>query len=234
MFDAACDAGPLFSIVWGNFLASGWFLHLADSCYLSRSAEGVFLFSQLPTVTFFPVPFFPTFPLFLFSCHLIHTAIQMNCSLLSSFFFPTCPLLLSFLFLFFLLLFCPTWNCYFLSCYLFSFYFLCVHPWAQGEWIFTHIRDTFPANELQWVGMGLKQRWLFSTKTVWGTCSINYQWSPDIVSILIRFNQTFFVEINWTKSIIFSKDLGKWLGMFCLSCRIPNRRWFPRLHVHNY
>ena len=30
------------------------------------------------------------------------------------------------------------------------------------------------------------------------------------------------------------QDLGKWLGMFCLGCRIPKRRWFPRLHVHNY
>ena len=40
------------------------------------------------------------------------------------------------------------------------------------------IRDTFPANELQWVGMGLKQCRLLSTNTVSGTCSINHQWSP--------------------------------------------------------
>ena len=110
----------------------------------------------------------------------------------------------------------------------------CPRSWAQAEWIFNHIRVTFPANELQWVGMGLKQCRLLSTKTVLGTCSINHQWSPDIVSILIRCNQTFCVEINWTESIISSKDLGKWLGMFCLGCRIPNRRWFPRLHVHTY
>ena len=80
--------------------------------------------------------------------------------------------------------------------------------------------------------MGLKQCRLLSTKTVSGTCSINHQWSPDIVSILIRCNQTFCIEINWTESIISSKDLGKCLGMFCLGCWIPNRRWFPRLQVH--
>ena len=102
----------------------------------------------------------------------------------------------------------------------------CPRSWAQAEWIFNHIRDTFPANELQWVGMGLKQCRLLSTKTVSGTCIINHQWSPDIVSILIRCNQTF--------CIISSKDLSKWLGMFCLGCRIPDRRWFSRLHVHNY
>ena len=98
----------------------------------------------------------------------------------------------------------------------------CPRSWAQAEWIFNHIRDTFPANELQWVGMGLKQCRLLSTKTVSGTCSINHQWSPDIFSILMRCNQTFCVGINWTESIISSKDLGKWLGMFCLGCRIPN------------
>ena len=90
----------------------------------------------------------------------------------------------------------------------------CPRSWAQAEWIFNHIRDTFPGNELQWVGMGLKQCRLLSTKTVSGTCSINHQWSPDIVSISIRCNQTFCVEINWTESIISSKDLGKCLGMF--------------------
>ena len=100
--------------------------------------------------------------------------------------------------------------------------------------IVNHIRDTFPANELQWDGMGLKQCRLLSTKTVSGTCSIIHQWSPDIVNVLIRCKQTFCVEINWTESIISSKDPGKWLGMFCLCCRIPNRRWFTRLHVQNY
>ena len=64
----------------------------------------------------------------------------------------------------------------------------CPGSWAQAEWIFNHIRDTFPANVLQWVGMGLKQFRLLSTKTGSGTCSINHQWSPDIVSILIRCN----------------------------------------------
>ena len=61
----------------------------------------------------------------------------------------------------------------------------CPRSWAQAEWIFNHIRDTFPANDLQWVGMSLKQCRLLSIKTVSGTCSINHQWTPDIVSILI-------------------------------------------------
>ena len=61
----------------------------------------------------------------------------------------------------------------------------CSRSWAHAECIFNHIRDTFPANELQWVGMGLKQCRLLSIKTVSGTCNINHQWTPDIVSILI-------------------------------------------------
>ena len=78
-------------------------------------------------VIFFPVTFSPTCPLFLFSCHFIHTATQMNCYLFLVSFFPTCPLLLSFLLLCFLsetvnfvpdTLF-PTWNCYVLSCFFF-------------------------------------------------------------------------------------------------------------------
>ena len=54
-----------------------------------------------------------------------------------------------------------------------------------------------------------------------------------VKSMPVCCNQTFCVEINWTESIISSKDLAKWLGMFCLGCRIPKRRWFPRLHEHN-
>ena len=61
----------------------------------------------------------------------------------------------------------------------------CTRSWAQSEWIFNHIRDTFPVNELQWVGIGLKQCRLLSIKTVSGTCSMNHQWTLDIVSILI-------------------------------------------------
>ena len=61
----------------------------------------------------------------------------------------------------------------------------CPRSWTQAEWIFNHIRDTFPANESQWVGMGLKQCKLLSIKTISGTCSINHQWTLDIVSILI-------------------------------------------------
>ena len=61
----------------------------------------------------------------------------------------------------------------------------CPRSWAQAEWIFNHIHDTFPASELQWVGMGLKRCRLLSIKTVSGTCSINHQWTLDIISILI-------------------------------------------------
>ena len=61
----------------------------------------------------------------------------------------------------------------------------CPRSWTQAEWIFNHIRDTFPANELQWVRRGLKHCRLLSIKTVSGTCSINHQRTPDIVSILI-------------------------------------------------
>ena len=61
----------------------------------------------------------------------------------------------------------------------------CPRSWAQAEWTFNHIRDTFPANELQWVEMGLKQCRLLSITTVSGTCSINHQRTLDNVSILI-------------------------------------------------
>ena len=61
----------------------------------------------------------------------------------------------------------------------------CPSSRAQGKWIFNHIRDTFPSNELQWVGMGLKQCRSLSIKIISGTCSINHQWTLDIVSILI-------------------------------------------------
>ena len=114
MCDAGCDAGPLSSIIWANFLASGWFVQLAHSC-------------------FFPVTFFPTCPLFLFFLSLYSYCNPnellpfflflfsplVHCYFLSCYFFsylstvtffpvtffPTCSLLLSFLLLFFLLLF---------------------------------------------------------------------------------------------------------------------------------
>ena len=34
--------------------------------------------------------------------------------------------------------------------------FCCPRSWAQAEWIFNHICDTFLANELQWVGVSLR------------------------------------------------------------------------------
>ena len=135
-----CDAGPLSCIAWANFLASGWFVQLAHSCYLSKSAKGVdnHLFMPflthwgqvtlkcisnlcqfVPTVTFFPVTFFPTCPLLLSFLSLY------------SYCYPN-ELLLSFLLLFFLLAHCyflscysihtaTPKNCYFLSCYFFSY-----------------------------------------------------------------------------------------------------------------
>ena len=99
MCDAGCDAGPLSSIVWANFLASGWFVQLAHSCYF---------FSYLPTVSFF-------------SCHFIHTATKMNCYLFSCFFFPTCPLLFSFLLLFSYLSTVTFFPVTFFACYFFSY-----------------------------------------------------------------------------------------------------------------
>ena len=100
MCDAGCDAGPLSSIVWANFLANGWFVQLAHSCYLSKSAHCYFLscyfFSYLPTVSF---------SLLLLSCcypdwiNGTITYFPNTCIL-------TCPLLFSFLLLFFLLAHC--------------------------------------------------------------------------------------------------------------------------------
>ena len=147
---AGCDAGPLSSIVWANFLASGWFVQLAHSCYLSKS------------VTFFPVTFFPNFPntciltcplllyflllffllahCFFFSCHFIHTATQMNCYPFSCFFFSHLSTVTFFPVTFFPVTFFLTWNwnCYFLSCYLFSCYFLSVPPLTK--WLPFHRR----------------------------------------------------------------------------------------------
>ena len=145
-----CDAGPPSSIAWANFLASGWFVQLAHSCYLSKSAKGVdnhlfmpflthwgqvtlncyflscyffplaqcyFLscyffsylptvtffpvsFSHLPTVTFFPVTFFPTCPLLLSFLLLYSYCYPKELLLSFLLLFPTCPLLLSFLLLY--------------------------------------------------------------------------------------------------------------------------------------
>ena len=123
MCDAGCDAGPLSSIVWANFHASGWFVQLAHSCYFFSYLATVsffpvtlfilllkwtvtffrFFFFHLPTVTFFPVTFFPACPLFLFFLSLF------------SYCYPI-ELLPVFLFLFF-----PLVHCYFLSCYFFSY-----------------------------------------------------------------------------------------------------------------
>ena len=84
MCDAGCDAGPLSSIVWANFLASGWFVHCYFlSCYffsyLKLLLSLLFLFSTCPLLLSF---------LLLFSCY----------------FFSYLKLLLSFLLPFFLLL----------------------------------------------------------------------------------------------------------------------------------
>ena len=129
-------------IVWANFLASGWFVQLAHSCYLSKSAKGVgnhlfmpFLthWGRWPIVTFFPVTFYPKLPTVSFFLSLysycypnellpffpVSFSPLVHCYLLSCYFFSC--------------YFFPTWNCYFLSCYLFSCYFLSVHLNAQGH-----------------------------------------------------------------------------------------------------
>ena len=112
MCDAGCDAGPLSSIVWANFLASGWFVQLAHSCYLCKSAhcyfQSCYFFSYLPTVSFFPITLFILLP-------------KWTVTFFPVSFFPTCPLLLSFLLLFFLLVHCYFFSCYFFSCYFFSY-----------------------------------------------------------------------------------------------------------------
>ena len=86
----------------------------------------------LCTVTFFPVTFFPTCPLFLFFLSLYSYCYPnellpfflflffplVHCYFLSCYFFSYLKLLLSFLFLIF-----PLVHCYFLSCYFFSCYF---------------------------------------------------------------------------------------------------------------
>ena len=140
MCDAGCDAGPLSSIVWANFLASGWFVQLAHSCYLSKSAHCYFLscyfFSYLPTVSFSLLLLSYCYPDWINGTitYFPNTCI-LTCPLLLSFlflFFPTCPLFLFFLSLYsycypnelllsFLFLFFPLVHCYFLSCYFFSY-----------------------------------------------------------------------------------------------------------------
>ena len=133
MCDAGCDAGPLSSIVWANFLASGWFVQLAHSCYFfSYSAIVSFfpvtLFILLPKWTlpiFFPVSFFPTCPLLLSFLLLFFPLVHRY--FLSCYFFSYLYTVTFFPVTFFPVTFFPTWNCYFLSCYLFSCYFLSVH-----------------------------------------------------------------------------------------------------------
>ena len=110
-----CDAGPLSSIVWANFLASGWFLQLAHSCFFS-----VTFFPTCPLFLFFlslysycyPNELLPFF-LFLFSplvhCYFLSCYFFSYLSTVTFFpvtFFPTCPLLLSFLLPFYT----PVWK----------------------------------------------------------------------------------------------------------------------------
>ena len=125
MCDAGCDAGPLSSIVWANVLASGWFVQLTHSCYLSKSAHcyllSCYFFSYLPTVSFSLLLLSYCYPDWINGTI---TYFPNTCIL-------TCPLLLSFLLLFFLLAHCFLFsyhfihtatqiNCYFLSCFFFS------------------------------------------------------------------------------------------------------------------
>ena len=149
MCDAGCDAGPLSSIVWANFLASGWFVQLAHSCYLSKSAHCYFLscyfFSYLPTVSFSLLLLSYCYPDWINGTitYFPNTCI-LTCPLLLSFlflFFPTCPLFLFFLSLYSycypneLLLSFPLVHCYFLSCYFFSY--LSVHCYFLSCYFFS-------------------------------------------------------------------------------------------------
>ena len=120
MCDAGCDAGPLSSIVWANFLAMQWLVCAICSQLLPEQILSCHFFSYLPTVSFFPVTLFillpkwtvTFFPVSFFSHLSTVTFFPVTFfSYLSTVtffpvtFFPTCPLLLSFLLLFFLLLF---------------------------------------------------------------------------------------------------------------------------------
>ena len=116
MCDAGCDAGPLSSIVWANFLASGWFVqlaHVAVMCYPEWINGAITYFPNTcvltcPLLLSFLILFFPACPLFLFFLSLY------------SYCYPN-ELLLSFLLLFFLLVHCYFLSCYFFSCYFFSY-----------------------------------------------------------------------------------------------------------------
>ena len=67
-------------------------------------------------------------------------------------------------------------------------------------------------------------------KIAWKRANLNdKQWI--IVKILHILFRNYHINVLCT---IFSKDLAKWLGMFCFNWWIPNRRWFPHLHVHIY
>ena len=123
-----CDAGPLSSIAWANFLASGWFEQLAHSCYLSKSAKGVDNYLFMPFLTHwgqvtlkcisnlcplllsFLLLFFPLAHCYFLSCHFIHTAsaTQMNCYFLSCYFFSYLPTVTFFPVTLFILL--PKWT----------------------------------------------------------------------------------------------------------------------------
>ena len=127
------DAGPLSSIVWANFLASGWFVHCYFlSCYFFSYLPAV-SFSLLllsycypdwinGTITYFPntciltwplllsflLLFFPTCPLFLFPCYFFPTAILIESTELLLIFLIHVPVFLH-------------GHCYVLSCYFFSY-----------------------------------------------------------------------------------------------------------------
>ena len=121
-----CDAGPLSSIAWANFLASGWFVQLAHSCYLSISAKGLDNHLFMPFLTHwgqvtlkcisnlcplllsFLLLFFPLAHCYFLSCHFIHTATQMNCYFLSCYFFSYLPTVTFFPVTLFILL--PKWT----------------------------------------------------------------------------------------------------------------------------
>ena len=132
-----CDAGPLSSIAWANFLASGWFVQLAHSCYLSKSAKGVDNHLFMPFLTHwgqvtlkcisnlcplllsFLLLFFPLAHCYFLSCHFIHTATQMNWYFLSCYLFSYLPTVTFFPVTLFILL--PKWTVTFFPVTFFSY-----------------------------------------------------------------------------------------------------------------
>ena len=137
----------------------------------------------MPTVTFFPVTVFPTWPLFLFFLSLYSYCYPnellpfflflffpfVHCYFLSCYFFSYLSTVTFFPVTFFPFTFFPTWNCYFLSCYFFSCYFLSVHP-------LNHMHLSSPAFRLVCI-LSFCQQYLWTSRN----SVINSLWLCDAI-----------------------------------------------------